>query len=98
VIPTGIPEQGWAGQVWPILVAVASWSGLLVVLAVPLVSWLDRGMRAWREHLKVRMILRDAAAGTVVVSQTRRRRSSSTLIVRVGGDDPVPALVERQTR
>lgn len=84
---------------WPILLDVTSWSGLLVVLAMPLVQWLDGGAQTWQEHLKVRMILRDAVAGTVVVSQTRRRRSSSILIVRVGSgsDDPVPALVERRT-
>src|SRR4051794_22011623 len=43
VIPTGTPAQEWVGQVWPVLVDVASWPGLLIVLAVPLVSWLDKG-------------------------------------------------------
>lgn len=98
VIPTGISEQVWVAEVWPALLDMASWPGLLVVLAVPLVSWFGRGLRDWQEHLKMKMILRDAVAGTVVVSQRRHRRSSSTLLVRVGGDDAAPALVEGRTR
>jgi hypothetical protein len=85
-------------QMWPALLDTASWPGLLVVLALPLVSWFSRGVRDWQEHLKVKMILRNAAIGTVVVSQTRHRRSSSTLVVRVGRDDAVSAFVEGRER
>lgn len=96
VMLTGIFDQVSVAQVWAPLLDMTWCPGLFVVLAVPFVSWLGKSLRAWQEHLKVKMILRNACVGTVVVSQTRCRWSSSTLVVRQGGAHvpAVPALVE----
>lgn len=83
-----LAEPGWS-NVW---LALSTWPGLLAVTVAAALSGARRSLSAWQEHLKVRMILREAPAGTVVATQTRRGRAVSTVVVQVSSREDGNAL------
>ena len=85
----GVATQTWSSLPWSALPDMMSWPGLLIGIGAPLMLWVGRCVRDWQEHLKVRMILRNAPKGSVIASQTRDSRSVSTLVIWIGVGEPV---------
>lgn len=96
-----LTEPGWV-KVWLTLSDSVSWQWLIAVVLAAALSGARRSISDWQEHLKVRMILREAPTGTVVATQTRRGRAVSTVVVQVGdgGGAQVafPRLPDRRAR